>query len=156
MKSRWIGVALALLGAFGFALGVQSAWWSVSDVAIGPFGTRHCFGGDCGERGLAWIGQEATELWIRSAVATRAAGYIAMFALIMLAAGVAAKRQPLLVARGTLAAILTATATGIYFLAAFPGVAGASIDRGVFMYVGGILFGTVAAIRVLRGQRPAG
>src|SRR5687768_14320327 len=149
-NSRWIGVALALLGAFGFALAVQSPWWTISEVTIGPFGTRHCFGGECVERGLGWIGEDATDLWMRSAVATRAAGYIAMFALIALAGGVAAKRHPVLVARGTLAAIVTATAVGIYFFAGFPGVANASIDRGVFMYAGGILFGVAGAIRVLR------
>src|SRR5688572_12589127 len=105
MKSRWIGVALALLGAFAFALAVQSPWWSIGEVTIGPFGARHCFGGECRESGLGWIG--ASELWMRSAIAARAGGYIAMFVLIALAGGVAAKREPTLVARGTLAAIVT-------------------------------------------------
>src|SRR5688572_12420994 len=91
-RSRWPVVALALLGAFSFALAVQSAWWTAGEVAIGPFGARHCFGGECRESGLAWIG--GSELWMRSAVATRAAGYIAMFVLLAFAGGIAAKREP--------------------------------------------------------------
>jgi len=150
MKSRWIGVGLALLGAFGFALAVQSPWWTIGEVTIGPFGTRHCFGGECVERGLAWLGEGASDLWMRSAIATRAAGYIAMFALLALAGGMAAKREPVLVARGVLAAIATAFAVGVYFFIAFPGVGDPALDRGVFMYAAGVGFGTVAAIRLLR------
>src|SRR5262245_66496181 len=117
-RSRWFTVGLALAGATSFAIAVQSAWWGIAEVAIGPFGSRHCFGGECREAGLAWIG--GSELWMRSAVATRAAGYIAMFVLLMFAGAIAAKREPTLVARGVAAAIVTAAATGGYFALAYP------------------------------------
>jgi hypothetical protein len=150
-RSRWIAVSLAILGATSFALAVQSAWWSVGEVTIGPFGARHCFGGECRESGLAWIG--GSELWMRSAIATRAAGYIAMFVLIAFAGGLAAKREPRIISRGAITAIVTAVATGVYFAAAFPGVSGASIDRGVFMYIAGVVLGVAAVVSFLRSAR---
>src|SRR5688500_1856315 len=107
-RIRWLAVALAILAAASFAFAVQTAWWSIAEVAIGPFGSRHCFGGECRASGLGWIGGD--DLWLRSAVATRAAGYITMFALLMFAGALAAKREPRLVARGVLASIVTAVA----------------------------------------------
>lgn len=150
-RSRWIAVSLAILAATSFALAVQSAWWSVGEVTIGPFGARHCFGGECRETGLAWIG--GSELWMRSAIASRAAGYIAMFVLIAFAGGLAAKREPRIIARGAIAAIVTAVATGVYFAAAFPGVNGVSVDRGMFMYAGGAVLGVAAVVLFLRSAR---
>src|SRR5688572_5439606 len=150
-RSRWVAVALAIIAATSFALAVQSAWWTVGEVAIGPFGARHCFGGECRETGLAWIG--GSDLWMRSAVATRAAGYIAMFVLIMLGGAIAAKREPRIIARGALASIVTATATGVYFAAAFPGIAGVSVDRGLFMFAAGIVLGVAAVVYFLRSAR---
>jgi hypothetical protein len=147
-RSRWTVVVLALLGAFSFALAVQSTWWSIGEVSIGPFGARHCFGGDCRESGLTWIG--GSELWMRSAVATRAAGFIAMFVLIAFAGGVAAKREPRLVSRGALASIVTAVATGAYFAAAYPGLPGASVGRGPFLYFAGVGFGVAAVVVFVR------
>jgi hypothetical protein len=150
-RPRWIVVALALISAFSFALAVQSAWWTAGEVAIGPFGARHCFGGECRESGLAWIG--GSELWMRSAIATRAAGYIAMFVLIAFAGGIAAKREPRLVSRAALASIVTAIATGVYFFAAFPGVDSASLGRGPFCYAAGVIFGVAAVVMFLRSLR---
>src|SRR5512146_1904549 len=108
-RSRWISIALGLVAASAFALAVQIAWWHVAEVTVGPFGSRHCLGGECRETGLAWLG--GTDLWMRAAVATRAAGYIAMFIFVVLAGAVAAKRVPLLVARASIVAVLTATAS---------------------------------------------
>lgn len=145
-------MALALLAASGFALAVQSAWWKVAEVSVGPFGSRHCFGGECRESGLSWIG--GTELWMRSAIASRSAGYIAMFALVFLAGAVAAKRVPVLIARMSFVAILTALATGIYFAIAFPGLNEASLGFGIFFFFAAAVVGMAAAIIVAR-SRPA-
>lgn len=150
-RSRLIPVVLALTAATLFAISVQVAWWSIAEVAIGPFGSRHCFGGECRESGLSWLG--GSDMWMRSAVATRAAGYIAMFVLLMFAGAVAAKREPKLVARGCLAAIVTAAAAGAYFAAAFPGLGGASVSYGVFLYAGAVVAGVAAIVVFLRRRR---
>ncbi|HEY5926305.1 MAG TPA: hypothetical protein VIV11_31685 [Kofleriaceae bacterium] len=150
-RSRWILVAIALAAATSFAISVQSAWWTVGEVSIGPFGSRHCFGGECRESGIAWIG--GSDLWMRSAVAARAAGYIVMFVFLMFAGAIAAKRTPVLVARGAAAALLTAAVTGSYFAAAFPGVNGASVSRGLFEFAAGLIFGVAALVLFLR-RRP--
>ncbi|HEX5063745.1 MAG TPA: hypothetical protein VFV99_30410 [Kofleriaceae bacterium] len=150
-RSRWFTVGLALAAATSFAIAVQTAWWGIAEVAIGPFGSRHCFGGECREAGLAWTG--GSELWMRSAVATRAAGYIAMFVLIMFAGAIAAKREPKIVARGCLAAIVTAIATGAYFYVGYPGVGGASVAAGFLFYVGAIVAGVAAIVLFLRRAR---
>jgi hypothetical protein len=147
-RSRWISLALGLLAASAFALAVQIAWWHVAEVTVGPFGSRHCFGGECRETGLAWLG--GSDLWMRAAVATRAAGYIAMFAFVVLAGAIAAKRVPVLVARASIVAVLTATASGIYFIAAFPGLPEASLGVGAVLFAVGIVAGMAAAIVVLR------
>jgi hypothetical protein len=131
---------------------VQTAWWKVGEVAIGPFGSRHCFGGECRETGLSWIG--GSELWMRTAIATRAAGHIAMFVLLMSAGAIAAKREPKLVARGALASIVTAAAGGAYFAAVFPSVNGASVAAGVFEFAIGIVLGVAAVVMFLR-RRPS-
>lgn len=151
-RSKWITMSLALLAASGFALAVQSAWWKVAEVSVGPFGSRHCFGGECRESGLSWIG--GTELWMRAAIASRSAGYIAMFALVFLAGAVAAKRVPVLIARMSMVAILTALATGIYFVVAFPGLKEASLGFGIFFFFAAAVAGFAAAITVARA-RPA-
>ena len=149
-RTRWIAVGLGLAAACAFALAVQTAWWSVAEVTIGPFGSRHCFGGECRETGLAWLG--GTDLWMRSGIAARAGGYISMFVLVVLAGSVAAKRVPLLIARATLVSIITATACAVYFIARFPGLANASVGAGVFLFGGAVLAGVAAAVVVLRGS----
>lgn len=151
-RTRWIAVVVALLAASSFALAVQSPWWSIDEIAkIGPFGTQRCFTGECSKVDLRWLG--GTDLWMRSAVATTAAGYIAMFALLLFAGGLAAKREPRLVARGTLSAIVTALVVGVYFFGAYPGAQGASIDRGLFVYAAGIVLGVAAVLMFLRSAR---
>jgi hypothetical protein len=155
VRNRWIVVALALLGGSAFALSVQvGMWWSVGEVSIGPFGARHCFGGECRRSGLGFL--EGGDLWMRSGTATGAGGLIAMFALLVLAARVASNRIPKLAAKASLVAIATATACGGYFLFEFPGLGGASIDHGVYLFAIAIVLGVAAATSVLLSARRSG
>jgi hypothetical protein len=147
-RSRLIPVVLALTAATSFALAVQAAWWSAGEVAIGPFGSRSCFSGECRESGLSRF--SGSELWMRSATATRAAGYIAMFVLLMFAGALAAKREPKLIARGAISAILTSAVVGAYFAVAAPTINGANMSYGVFLYAGAVLLGVTAVVLFLR------
>jgi hypothetical protein len=155
MRSRLLPLLLALVAASTFALAVQSAWWSAGEVTIGPFGARHCFGGECRESGLAWLG--GTDLWMRAGVAARAGGYIAMFVLVVLAGGLAARRIPRLMARASIVSILTAAVGGGYFIAAFPDrvLANAeSIRYGLILFISAIVLGVAAAVFTLRMPEP--
>lgn len=143
-------MALALIAASGFALAVQTAWWKVAEVTVGPFGSRHCFGGECRESGLSWIG--GSDLWMRAGVASRGAGFIAMAVLVFLAGAIAAKRIPVLVAKMSIVSILTALVTGIYFFVAFPGLKEASLGAGLFCFIAAAVAGMAAAIIVARAQ----
>jgi hypothetical protein len=147
-RRRIVPLILALAGATAFAIAVQAAWWSAGEVSIGPFGARHCFGGECRETGLSWIG--GTEMWMRSGVAARASGYISMFVLIIVAGALAAKRIPRLMAKASLVAILTAIATGGYFLVSFPGVNSATIGPGLILFGVAIGLGVASAVTTLR------
>jgi hypothetical protein len=149
VKYRWIIVVFALIAASAFALSVQAGrWWSVGDVEIGPFGSRQCFGGDCRPTSLSWVG--GSERWARAGIATWAGSLISTLVLLVIAGAVAAKRVPRLAARTALVAIATALLAGIGFIAQYPGVQGAGVDRGLFLFGGAILFGAAAAIGVLR------
>jgi len=149
---RWLVVAVAMVAASAFAVSVQAgAWWSLADVEIGPFGSRQCFGGDCRPAGMGWI--QGSERWARTGIATWAAGLMAMLVLIVLAGAVAAGRIPRLAARTALVAIAVALIASTAFVLGYPGVNGASVDRGIFLYAGGIVLGLVAAIAVLRRPR---
>ena len=154
MKSRWIIVVLALVAASAFAISVWAGrWWSIGDVEIGPFGSKQCFGGDCRPTSLTWVG--GSERWMRMGMATWAGGLISMFVLMIVAAAVASNRIPRLAARTALVAIATAVVTGIAFIALYPGVDGASVDRGLFLFAGAVVLGAAAAIAVLRARLPA-
>jgi hypothetical protein len=152
MRTRFIALGLALVGAASFALSSIEAWWRVGETLIGPFGTHHCFSGDCQSTGLSWIG--GGDLWMRSAVATRAAAIIASMLLVIVAGALAARRTPRLVARTTLIAITAAIATGAYFVARFPSLGGESLGAGpgLFLYGAGVATGLSAAVLVLRLQ----
>ncbi len=152
MKARWIIVVLALVAACAFALSVQMGrWWSIGDVEIGPFGSRHCFGGgDCKVASLGWVG--AGDQWMRLGMATWAGGLVAGFMLIVMAARLASNRVPKLVAKSVLVAIATASLAGTVFVAQFPGVTGASLSRGAWLFVLGVVIALVAAISVLRAK----
>jgi len=155
VKSRWPIVALALIAAAAFAISVWAGrWWSIGDVEIGPFGSKQCFGGgDCRPTSLTWVG--GSERWMRVGMATWAGGLIAMFVLLIMAAGVAAKRIPRLAARTALVAIATVTVTGVMFIMQFPGVDGATVDRGLWLWLAAIILGSVAAVAIMRARIPA-
>lgn len=150
VKSRWIVVGLAVLAATAFVLSVQGGrWWAVGDaVEIGPFGAKQCFSGECRTAGLGWLG--GTERFLRTGKGAWAGGLIAGFVLLVLAAGVAAKRVPKLAAKTALVAIATTVAASVLFIAQFPGVDGAEVDRGIWLFVGATVAGIAAAIWVLR------
>ena len=156
-RTRWIVALLAIAAASAFALAVQGGhWWSIGEVTIGPFGSHHCFGGSCRTTGLAWIG--ASDLWMRVAIGTGAAGLLAAALLVMLGGAVAAGRVPKLLAWTGGVAILTASVVGAFFLAGFHGVGGAHATpgRGVALFFGAIPLGLGAAMLVLRSAyRPA-
>jgi hypothetical protein len=148
MKSRWVALGLALVGAAALALSSIEAWWVAGEAAIGPFGTHHCFGGDCKSAGLMWLG--GTDLWMRAGVATRAAALIGTALLVLLAGALAARRVPRLLGRTTIVALSAATVTGTYFVVKFPPPGGEHMALGPFLYAAGIVAGAVAAVLVLR------
>jgi hypothetical protein len=154
MKPRtWLAMSIALVGAAALALSSIEPWWTAGEAAIGPFGTHHCFGGDCQSAGLSWLG--GTDIWMRSAVATRAAAIIATALLVLLAGALAARRVPKLVARTTMVALAAGIVVGAYFVAKFPSPGGDSLARGGVLYAAGIVLGAVAAILVYRMPAPA-
>jgi len=154
MKSRWIIVALALVAATAFAISVQTGrWWSVGDVEIGPFGSKHCFAGDCRPASLSWTG--GSERWARTGMGTWAGGLLSALVLCVLAAAVASKRVPKLAAKTALVSIATTLAAGGLFIAQYPGVPGAGPDRGLFVFALAIVVGAVTALLVLRSPAPA-
>jgi hypothetical protein len=151
VKNRWIAIALALLGAGAFALSVQMGrWWVIGDVEIGPFGSRHCFDGQCRGASLSWLGGDPR--WIRFGIATWAAGLLAMLVLVMMAAGLAARRIPRLVAKSVLVTIATGTVTATVFVTQFPGMTGAALARGVWVFALAVLLGTISAVWVVRSR----
>ncbi|MDB4961330.1 MAG: hypothetical protein JWP01_1329 [Myxococcales bacterium] len=153
MKHRWIFVVLALLAATAFAMSVQGGrWWSIDDVTIGPYGAKHCFGGECKNAGLAWIG--GSERWMRTGMGTWAGGLLSALMLLVVAAGLAAKRIPKLAAKTTIVAIATTVIAGIAFIAQFPGVEGAGLDRGLYLFIGGTIAGLATAVSVMRAVKP--
>jgi hypothetical protein len=120
----------------------------VGQVTFGPFGTDRCFGGSCARTDLAWLG--GSDLWMRSAVATGAAGAIASFLLVLLAGATAAGRLPHLLARSTLVAIATALACAIYFVTQRPPVDGAAHDRGIVLFGAAVVVGVTACVLAIR------
>ena len=152
VKGRWIVIALALAAACAFAFSVQlGRWWAIGDVEIGPFGSRHCFGaGDCKLAGLGWVG--GGDRWMRLGMATWAGGLVTVLMLVVMSARLAAKRIPKLAAKSVLVAIATASLAGTIFVAEFPGVEGASLSRGAWLFALGIALALAAAISVLRAS----
>ncbi|MBA3500603.1 MAG: hypothetical protein M4D80_01735 [Myxococcota bacterium] len=155
MKGRWIIVALALAAACAFAFSVQlGRWWAIGDVEIGPYGSRHCFGvGPCKMADLDWVG--GGDRWMRLGMATWAGGLVATFMLVVMSARLAANKVPKLVAKSVLVAIATASLAGTVFVATFPGLQGASLARGAWLFAIGVVLALVAAIRVLRSNPAA-
>src|SRR5258708_84251 len=162
-QRRWPIIALALASASLFVTSVQlGAWWTAGAVEIGPFGSKWCSGGECRPAGLRWL--DGSELWMRGAIATGAAGLVTAFVLVALAGATAAgpKRHATelgyvarLAAKSSLVALVTPLVVGAWFVIGFPGVgdAHASIDRGAILYALAIPVGAVAAVRALRWRR---
>lgn len=92
---------------------------------------------------------------MRTGMATWAGGVLTMLTLLGVAGGVAAKRVPRIAAKLTLVAITTTVLAGILFIAQYPGVEGATIDRGVWLFVVGAITGLGGALAVLRVRAAA-
>ena len=150
-RARMITLALALLGAGGFALAVQGGqWWSAGGIPIGPFGSVNCFDGDCHATNLEFLG--GTEMWLRMATATVAAGLIAMALLIATAGALAAGKAPAQLGRLILVAVATALVAGIIFITKLPAYPGISVDRGIPIFFVAIVLGAVAGFRLSRAK----
>ncbi len=147
---RWLCALFGLVGAGAFAVSVQAGqWWSIGGVVeIGPHRSWQCFKGDCVPAGMSWIRGGAQ--WERFGIATWAAGLVGALVLVLLGATVAAGRVPKLIAKMTLVAMATALAASTAFVAKFPGVDGATLDRGAILYIVAMVFGAAAAIATLR------
>lgn len=152
MKARWIIVALAISAAFAFALSVQGGrWWSIANnVEIGPFNSHSCVSGECRATSLGWIG--GTDRWMRTGIGAWAAGILSMLLLLANAAAVASKRLPRLLAKTALVAIGTAAVTGGLFVAQFPGLQGAAVDRGLWLFAAAVVLGAAAMVQMLRAR----
>jgi hypothetical protein len=151
-RARWIATAAALAAACALSLSVWvGQWWTIGEVALGPRGTHHCFGGDCRASDLGWTG--GSDLWMRSAIATWAGGLIAMFVLIAVAAAIVSRRVPRLLAKTALVALATATAAGTTFIAARPSIDGVAIGYGLVLFIVALAAGVVSAVIVLRTPR---
>ena len=129
-------------------------WWVIGDVEIGPFGSKHCFGGGgCKLADLSWVG--GGDRWMRLGMATWAGGLVSTLMLVIMAARLAAKAVPKLVAKSVLVAIATASLAATFFVVTFPGagVMPASLARGAWLFVLGIVLALASAIAVLRTKR---
>ncbi len=141
--------AFAVVSAALFAISVWIGhWWTVGEVSVGPFGSRHCFGGNCRPAGLAWLG--ASELWERCAVATWVGSLLSMVLLLGVGGAFAAGRTPRLISKSTLAAIVTTAVAGGYFIVKMPAVDGLATGQGLYVFVAAVVVGAIAPIRALR------
>jgi hypothetical protein len=147
VKRRWIVIAMALLAGAAFAMSVQlGPWWTMGACEIGPYGAHDCL---TPTSGLAWLGGARYE---RIGMATWGAGLLAMLALIVVAARLAARKVPRIAAKFALVSVATAAAVGIAFVALFPRAFGASIDRGIPLFVAGIVLGAAATLPIIRAK----
>jgi hypothetical protein len=155
---RAITILFALGAAIALVFAVQGGqWWIVDDgtvrASIGPISTRHCMGGGaCRSGGMGWIGGDA--LWVRAGLATYVAGLVAAALMVFVAAANAAGRTARLAATAGVVAAFTAAVAGAGFVLMFPGVVGAIVDRGPWLYAGGIALVLAAAAIVMRRSPP--
>lgn len=152
---RWLLGLLGLAGAGAFAVSVQAGkWWVIEGaVEIGPHKSWRCFSGDCVPAGMSWIG--AGPQWERFGIATWASGLLSAFLLIILSATVASGRAPKLLSKMVLVSMVTALLASTMFIAKFPGLEGAGLDRGAWLYIVGMVLGSTIAISTLRTPPPA-
>jgi hypothetical protein len=73
-----------------------------------------------------------------------------MALLVLLAAGVAARRRATVVARTVLVAVATALACAAYVVATFPELPGAQLAAGAFAFAVACVLGGIAAVTALR------
>jgi hypothetical protein len=136
---RWSLVALALAAASCLSIaGGGGRWWSGGDFDLGPFGARQCRGDDCIPASLPL---EGGERWQRAATATGAACLIASFALLLVAAGLAAGRTSPLLAKLSLSAVATCLLAGALFVVWAPAIGGFAFDRGFYLWMSGLALG---------------
>ena len=148
MKRSFL-VAVAVISAALFAISVWvGQWWTIGEVAVGPFGSRHCFGGDCRPGGLAWTG--GGDLWMRTAVATWVGSLLTMVLLLGVAGAIAANRMPKLLAKSVLTSLVTTAIAGAYFAIKLPEMPGTTIGQGLIAFIAACVLGAVTAIRVIR------
>jgi hypothetical protein len=83
---------------------------------------------------------------------TWAGGLLSALVLAVLAAGVASKRVPKLAAKTALVSIATTLVAGALFIAQYPGVQGAGVDRGIVIFAIANVIGAIAAVMVLRAR----
>jgi len=147
---RWLSALFGLVGAGAFAVSVQAGkWWSIAGVVeIGPHRSWQCFKDECVPAGMSWIGASAQ--WERFGIATWGAGLVGALVMVLLAATIAAGRVPRLLAQMAIVAVLTALAASTAFVAKFPGVTGAELDRGALLYILAMVFGAATAVITLR------
>jgi hypothetical protein len=151
---RWLAIGVAIAGAVLLAIAVQGGhWWQLhatelGDVTIGPMSTHRCFGGDCKVVGLGWIG--GTLGWARAGQAVYAGALCAAALLVFSAASLAARRVIRVVAKSGVVAAITAAVAGVAFVALFPGLEGAALGRGLWLFVGGIVLAVAGQILILR------
>ena len=147
---RWLCALFGLVGAGAFAVAVHAGkWWSIAGVVeIGPHRSWQCFKGECVPAGMSWIGGSAQ--WERFGIATWGAGIVGGLILVVLAATIAAGRVPRLLAKMALVSVVTALAASTAFVAKFPGLTGAELDRGAILYIVAMVFGAAAAVSTLR------
>jgi hypothetical protein len=128
------------------------AWWTFGDTKVGPFNSERCFDGGCVPAKLNWLG--AGDRWMRIGMGTWAGGLIASFVLVVMSAGLAAKRIPKLAAKTVLVSVATAGIAGAIFAWMFPRAEypAAELGRGALLFVAAIALGTISAILVLRGK----
>lgn len=139
---------LAIVAASLFAISVGAGrWWTLGEITVGPFAAKNCFGGECRASGLDWLGDGR---WSRFGIATWAAGLLSALALVAVAAAAASKRSPRLLAKFALMCVATATAAAIGYIALYPGIPGATIDRGLYMFVGAVVLGIAAGVLLYR------
>lgn len=153
MRARWGTLVMLLLAACGFAVTVQAlAWWHVGPTTIGPIESRSCFETPCKVINLSWTTGSA--FWIRMGYAAYGGGLIATFVAVMCAAGIAAKRVPVLLGKMMLVAVLTAVVPATMFITQVPKLAQMSIGIGVPVFFASVMLGIAASISVFRASRP--
>ncbi|HET9992600.1 MAG TPA: hypothetical protein VFQ65_28900 [Kofleriaceae bacterium] len=147
MKSRWLFVATAVISAALLAISVWVGnWWTIGGLEIGPFGAHECFSGDCRPTSISG----APELWQRCGTAVWAGGMLSMILLLGIAAALAARRVPKMLAKSSLTAIATTALAGAYFIVKLPAPAGMTVGQGVYLFVAAVVLAFVTPIRVLR------